>query len=245
MECTVFVPGYTPVGKTVQMRMYGSNVVKVPGKRKDANDAALEAAGKVSGVGESPTSRGFYASHLWHPYFIMGLESAAFELWEDLNRTAPDTVILPLGGGGYLEGIANGFAALRKTGYADRVPKLIGIQSERCKPLHEAFVRGMDDSAEIEAEVGIAEGIAVQRPPRARAVLEAIRSSGGYTVAVNEGEILGAARSLARMGLYAEPTSAVTLAGWRLLDRKDREGAVLILTGSGLKATAKYAEFLQ
>jgi threonine synthase len=73
-------------------------------------------------------------------------------------------------------------------------------------------------------------------------VLEAIRASGGYTVAVDEEEILDAARSLARMGLYVEPTSAVTLAAWRLLEDKDRAGAVLILTGSGLKATAKYAE---
>jgi threonine synthase len=245
MDCTVFVPGYTTEGKTVQMRMYGSKVVKVPGKRKDANDAALEAAGNVSGASDDPAAgRTFYASHLWHPYFIMGLESTAFELWEDLAHTAPDTVILPLGGGGYLEGLAAGFETLKKAGYAERVPKLIGVQSEKCRPLHEAFKRGMDDFAEIEAEVGIAEGIAVQRPPRARAVLEAIRASGGYTAAVDEGEILDAARDLARMGLYVEPTSAVTLAAWRLLEKKDREGAVLILTGSGLKATAKFAESL-
>jgi threonine synthase len=73
-------------------------------------------------------------------------------------------------------------------------------------------------------------------------VLEAIRASGGFTVAVDEGEILDSARDLARMGLYVEPTSAVTLAAWRLLEKKDREGAVIILTGSGLKATSKYAE---
>jgi threonine synthase len=243
MDCTVFVPGYTPEGKTVQMRMYGSKVVKVPGKRQDANDAALEAAAKGSGDSDNSTSRhNFYASHLWHPYFIIGLESAAFELWEDLSRTPPDTVILPLGSGGYLEGLAMGFEALRRAGYADRAVKLIGVQSKRCRPLHEAFTRGMNDFAEIETEMSVAEGIAVQKPPRARAVLGAIRASGGYTVAVDEEEIIDASRSLARMGLYVEPTSAVTLAAWRLLEKKDREGAVLILTGSGLKSTAKYAE---
>jgi threonine synthase len=243
LDCTVFVPGYTPEGKTVQMRMYGAQVVKVPGKRQDANDAAIEAAAIDSGGSDkSAPRRKFYASHLWHPFFIMGLESAAFELWEDLNRTNPDTVILPLGGGGYLEGLSAGFAALGKAGYAARIPKLIGVQSRKCGPLHEAFSRGMDDYADVQTEVSVAEGISVQRPPRARAVLEAIRASGGYTVAVDEEEILDAARSLARMGLYVEPTSAVTLAAWRLLEDKDRAGAVLILTGSGLKATAKYAE---
>jgi threonine synthase len=122
------------------------------------------------------------------------------------------------------------------------VPRLVGVQSKRCGPIHEAFTRGLEDFAGVETGTSVAEGIAVQRPPRARAVLDAIRTSGGYTVAVDEDEIIDASHDLARMGLYVEPTSAVTLAAWRLIDKSDREGAVLILTGSGLKATAKYAE---
>jgi len=229
--CTVYVPEYTPEGKTVQMRMYGSEVLKVPGKRQDANEAAIRASEKS-----------FYASHLWHPYFIMGLKSAAFELWEDLYGTPPDTVILPLGSGGYLEALFQGFDSLRRAGYTGWVPKLIGVQSIRCQPIHRAFEQGYENYAEVDVEVSAAEGIAVQRPPRARAVLEAVRASGGFTVVVGEEEILDASLRLASMGLYVEPTSAVTLAAWRKLERSDREGAVLILTGSGLKSTAKYAD---
>jgi threonine synthase len=231
IECTVFVPDYTPEAKTVQMKIYGARVVKVPGTRQDSSEAAIRSA-----------EMSFYASHLWQPYFIMGLKSAGFELWEDLGGELPRAVILPLGSGGYVEGLHLAFESLRAAGYASRMPRLIGVQSRSCRPLHEAFVRGLEEYAEVQVERSVAEGIAVQRPPRSRAVLAAIRSSGGYTVAVEEQQILDAARRLASIGLYVEPTSAVTLAAWRSLDREDRKGAVLLLTGSGLKA--KYAELL-
>lgn len=231
--CTVYVPDCTQEEKTVQMRMYGTQVIKVPGNRQDANEAALKAA-----------ETSFYASHLWHPYFIMGLKSAAFELWESMGEDVPETIILPLGSGGYLEGLFSGFESLKKAGYLKRTPRLVGVQSVRCQPLHTAFLKGLEDYARVDVEVSAAEGIAVQRPPRARAVLSALRGSGGFTVVVEEEEILDAAERLAAMGLYVEPTSAVTLAAWLRIERKHRNNAVLILTGSGLKATSRYAHLL-
>ena len=44
IACTIFTPEYTPEGKLVQIRHYGSRIVKVAGSRQDANTAALEAA---------------------------------------------------------------------------------------------------------------------------------------------------------------------------------------------------------
>jgi threonine synthase len=103
-------------------------------------------------------------------------------------------------------------------------------------------MRGLADYAQVEPQPTIAEGIAVQRPPRAAAVLTAIRASDGRTVGVSEAEILDATRALFALGLFAEPTSAATLAGWRKLPAAEREGAVLILTGSGLKQTKRLGE---
>lgn len=234
ISCTVFVPGYTPEEKTVQMSMYGTRVVRVPGKRQDASNEALKAA-----------ESSFYASHLWHPFFIMGLMSTAFELWEDLSENIPEAIILPLGSGGNLEGLFTGFRLLRNSGYINKMPRLIGVQSEGCRPIHEAFLSGMDDYAEVDVEKSIAEGIAVQKPPRARAVLGALRESGGFTIAVKDDEIIKASRQLASMGFYVEPTSAVTLAAWHRLDGALRKNALLILTGSGLKATATHSRLLE
>ena len=76
----------------------------------------------------------------------------------------------------------------------------------------------------------------------AAAVLAAVRGSGGRTVGVSEDEILDATKTLFGLGLFAEPTSASVLAGWRKLPPAERDGAVLILTGSGLKQTKRLGE---
>ena len=229
IRCAIFVPGYTPEDKVTQIRMYGAEVIKVEGTRQDTNEAAVKRAGEC-----------FYASHLWHPFFTAGLKSAAYEIWEAADGEVPDTVVVPVGSGGFLEGLYLGFDSLVRAGYADRMPRMIGVQSAACTPIHTAFIQKRDDYADIEAGVTVAEGIAVQRPPRSRAVLSAIAKSGGRTVAVDDGEIMEAARRLSGSGIYVEPTSASTLAGWLKLDPVERRNALLVLTGSGLKATGRY-----
>jgi threonine synthase len=76
-----------------------------------------------------------------------------------------------------------------------------------------------------------------------------VRESGGSVVAVEEAEIVQALRDLARLGLYVEPTAAAAAAGLtRLLASgviRPREDTVLVLTGSGLKASATIGELLK
>lgn len=228
VKCTVFVPSYTPDEKLIQIKMYGADVVKVPGKRQDANDAAIKAS-----------ENSYYSSHLWNPYFAMGFQSAAFEIWEELGREVPSMAVVPIASGGLLEGIYQGFRSLYLWGYTKKIPKIVGVQAERCSPIHTAFEQGLNDFAEIDAQITVAEGIAVQKPPRAKAVLAAIRDTAGFTVSVSEDEIISATWLLFSMGIYVEPTSASTLAGWMKIDQHERENAVLVLTGNGLKETAK------
>jgi threonine synthase len=95
----------------------------------------------------------------------------------------------------------------------------------------------------------VAEGIASAQPTRVREVLRAVRESGGGVVAVDEAEIVEALASLARKGFYVEPTSAAAAAGLgRLLESgaiRPDETTVLVLTGSGLKASARIGELLK
>ncbi len=231
ISCRIFAPDYTPEGKLVQARLCGARVVRVPGPRQAASDAVMAAA-----------ESSYYASHLWNPFFIQGHMSAAFELWEQYGRRVPSAVVVPLGSGGYLEGVYRGFRLLRNAGYADRVPRIFGIQAAACEPLHRAFEAGLGDFMAVETRPGIAEGIAVSRPPRAREVLAAIRESGGRTLSVSEEEILAAHGGLLRTGIYAEPTSAAALAGWMRLSADEREDAVVLLSGNGLKESEKLAK---
>ena len=100
----------------------------------------------------------------------------------------------------------------------------------------------------IEPRPTIAEGTSIARPVRTREVLSAVRRSGGQTVAVSEDEIVAAHGELARAGLYAEPTCASAAAALRRLLREGtvlpNETTVIVLTGSGLKATQRIGELL-
>ena len=70
---------------------------------------------------------------------------------------------------------------------------------------------------------------------RAQAVVEITRQSGGRFVAIDEEFILPGRDSLARLGFYVEPTSALV---WRALEESIPalpDPVVVLLTGSGLK----------
>ncbi len=234
IQCRIFVPDYTPEGKIVQIRYYNAEVVRVAGTRQDTNDAALTAA-----------QNAYYAGHLWNPLFSHGSATIAYELSEFFIESVPPVVMVPLGGGSNIEGIYRGFRDLLRVGKIRQMPKLIGVQSTNCAPIHTAFQQGLTESSIVEIQPTIADGIAVQNPPRSRAVLQALRESGGYTISVEEKEILSALRKLSSMGIYVEPTSASVLAGWKRISLEEQQNAVLILTGSGLKETSKLSSLLK
>jgi threonine synthase len=75
-----------------------------------------------------------------------------------------------------------------------------------------------------------------------------MRESGGGAVLLEEQEIADAALMLARRGVYVEPTCAQAAAAFGKLLAAGRIGAgetsVVVLTGTGLKATPRYAEML-
>jgi len=231
IKCRIFAPAYTPEGKLIQTRLYGAEVVKVPGTRQDTNDAVLKAATTI-----------YYGSHLWNPFFVQGHMSAAFELWEQLRGELPHSIMVPLGSGGYLEGIYRGFRTLQLSGLVRTIPRLIGVQAHNCRPLYEAYFLGLDVGAPVETKPTLAEGIAVSRPPRASAVLEAVRRSGGTILSVSEDSIRTAHALLLRHGFYTEPTSATALAGWLQMPVEERENSIIFLTGHGLKESEKIAQ---
>lgn len=237
IRAKILTPASTSPAKTVQMRAYGAEVEFVPGTRQDTADEAERQAEHI-----------FYASHNWHPFFLQGTKTLAYELWEDLGFRAPDNVIAPTGAGSNVLGCDIGFDELVRSGEIARPPRLFAVQPVNCAPIHAAFVAGGTQPVAIETKPTIAEGTAITKPIRLRSVLEAIRRSGGSTVAVTEEEIIAALRDLARIGIYAEPTSATAAAAYsRLLAAgtiKQEETTVVVLTGSGLKATHRIAEIL-
>jgi threonine synthase len=230
LRARVFVPETASPAKLGQIRAHGAEIVIVQGPRAAATDAAVAAVEAGEAV---------YASHLRQPAFLAGTSTFAYELWEQLGRAAPDAVVVPLGGGTLLLGAHRGFSRLRDAGLIARVPRLVGVQAAACRPLADAFDSGATDAAAMEPGPTLAEGIRIARPPRSPEILAAVRATAGTIVAVSERAIGSALRELLGRGLYVEPTSAVALAGYRLLEA-DRwlapgESIVIALTGHGLK----------
>ncbi|MBV9777168.1 MAG: pyridoxal-phosphate dependent enzyme, partial [Acetobacteraceae bacterium] len=69
MAATIMAPASTSPAKLVQARAYGASLELVPGTRQDTAEAAMRRAEEV-----------FYASHNWHPFFLHGTKTLAYEL---------------------------------------------------------------------------------------------------------------------------------------------------------------------
>ena len=237
LTCRILVPETASYPKIAQIAACGADVVTIRGSRQDVADAA-----------ERMSDEMFYASHNWVPFFVEGTKTLAYELWEQLGFEAPDNVVTPLGYGSNVLGCLRGFDELKRSGEIDRVPRVFGVQAENCAPYYAAWKSGSETLVPGEVKATIAEGIASSKPTRVKEVLEGVRESGGSIVAVGEAEIVEALGELARKGLYVEPTSAAGAAGLTQLiasgEIKPDETTVLILTGSGLKASERIGELL-
>ncbi len=233
----ILMPASTSPDKIVQMRAYGAEIELVSGTRQDVSNAAARQAETI-----------FYAGHNWQPFFLQGTKTLAYELWEDLKFNAPDNVIIATGAGSNIMGCDIGFGELLRRGEIASLPRLFAAQPENCAPLHASFLAGSDDLTPVEVRPTIAEGASIASPVRAREVLGALRRSRGATVALSEAEIEKALFELGRIGLYAEPTSALAAAAFtKLIERgvvQPSETTVVVLTGAGLKTTRRIGELL-
>lgn len=75
MKATIMAPDSTSAAKMIQMSAHGASVELIPGSRQDTADAAVAAHGRGDGSL-------FYSSHNWHPFFLQGTKTLAYELWE-------------------------------------------------------------------------------------------------------------------------------------------------------------------
>jgi threonine synthase len=237
IPCRIYVPAAAPRGKLVQIAVSGADVRMVPGSRQDVTEAALGASGDS-----------FYASHNWHPYFIEGTKTLAFELWEQLRFRTPDNILVPTGYGSNILGLERGFDELERSGETTARPRLFAIQAANCAAFAAAWEAGEDRFVPFAALPTIADGIATPRPVRMAEVLRAVRRSQGSVVTVGEEEIAPALSALGRLGLFVEPTTATAAAALTRLLRdgtiRPDQTTIVVLTGTGLKAAERIGELL-
>ncbi|HEX9096444.1 MAG TPA: pyridoxal-phosphate dependent enzyme, partial [Candidatus Dormibacteraeota bacterium] len=224
IKARVFAPADIVPVKARAIQVLGAELIKVSGPRSAVTQAAVAASREA-----------YDAGHARDDAFLEGTKTIAYELFEELGETLTD-VVTPVGQGTVLIGLAMGFADLVSAGRMERAPRLHGVQAEACAPL----VRGatIGRPAPVVPQASIADGIRIPEPTRTERSYAAVRYSGGRWIAVSEDAIERAWRQAAALGLLMEPTSAAGIAGARVLNLPP--GAVVIITGSGIKAIDRY-----
>jgi threonine synthase len=228
----LFVPEDASPVKKEQIALYGAQLIEVPGPRYASTQAA---------EAYHAQEQSYYASHACNPFTPFAYKSIAYELWEQLGCHAPGMVILPLGHGTQLLGLAQGFHDLLNAGLIEQQPRLVGVQAQSCAPLWRQYHKVYGHGGHASTGSTIAEGINISEPVRANAILEAVRISGGTIVVVDEKTIIGGLQELAARGILVEPTSAVVWpALQQVIHTADNPGPVVLsLTGSGFKTPNK------
>ncbi|MEC7920827.1 MAG: threonine synthase [Chloroflexota bacterium] len=227
MKCHIFVPDQTPLNKKSQIKIFGAELHNVPGPRQNSTIAAKEFCDKTS----IP-----YVSHNYNPYFIEGMKSFAYEIFEEFNDRITD-IVIPVGNGSLLIGAYKGFKELKNQGLINKIPKLHCIQVEGFSPISNKFMN-LDWEFDVNSKT-LAGGIAVSDPPRINQVIDAIKESESECEIVSEEKTLSWHKEIASWGILSEITCAAALAGTeKLLNRgvigKD-SNVIVPITGSGLK----------
>lgn len=237
MKIKIIAPTHTSAAKIAQVRAYGAEVQLVEGPREEAEAEAIRQSQHI-----------FYASHNWHPFFLEGTKTLAYELWEDFGFDVPDNIVMPVGAGSSLLGCHFGFKELMAAGQIDKLPRLFAAQPLNCSPIDASFEAGLDTLVPREVRRTIAEGTAIKKPIRLAEIVASLRETGGRTVAITEAEIVDALKRLGALGFFVEPTCATAAAA---LDKLTEAGliaaderTVVILTGTGLKAAVAIAELV-
>lgn len=223
IQARVFIPPGIPSEKIAQITAYGAELVPVEGTFVQAVERAREEA-----------TRGAYlASTGLNPYFIEGLKTIAFELYEQMG--VPDRIIVPTGTGGLLTAIFKGFQELHRLAVVDRLPQMIAVQSEAVAPIVEGWRSGTEPLPPTVEPKTIATAIMVKVPFNGLSAIAAMNDSGGYGITVSDHQILKAIRALGQEGIFAEPSAAAALAAMEVVEPRPDVRTALIITGSGLK----------
>lgn len=235
-ETIVILPRSADKPVTTQISAYGADAVIADpdpeeGEPADGEDRR-DLLGQLVDTGWIPTINMTSEEYVGIPHGYEGYKTISFEIVDQLG-SPPDVMVVPVGDGDGLYGIWKGFRELSDRDLVEHTPKMVGVQSTERQPLVKSLEKG-----EVVADPG-PQPITTSTDltsvgPHA---VEAVEESNGFAFAVSRDEVERAVMELGEVGLFAEPSSALVLAGVRHLNRnEDVEGTIVpVITGSGIK----------
>ena len=145
MKSVICMPAGAPISKIEATRNYGAEVVLVPGVY---DDAAAEAKRLCQ-------EKGYTFAHPFNdPYVMAGQGTIGLEILEQLPEV--EQIIVPIGGGGLIAGVALAVKHLKPS------CRIIGVQAEGAASMWAS--RNAGKPVELTSVSTIADGIAVKIP---------------------------------------------------------------------------------
>ena len=228
VSATIVMPETAPPYKVNATRSYGAKVIL---KGSVYDDAYVEA------VRLSKESGAYFIHPFDDPYVIAGQGTIGLEISEDLPSV--DTVLVPVGGGGIISGIAIGVKELLQA----RKIKVIGVEPEGDPKLKKALTLGKP--VEVAPKPSLADGVLTKSI--GRLTFQIIREYVDDVLEVDEDEIARAMYLLLeRSKLLAEGAGALPLAAI-LKHGKEIPGnnIVAVISGGNADLTTLYKVILR
>jgi threo-3-hydroxy-L-aspartate ammonia-lyase len=224
LRATILMPKDAPPSKRAATEGYGAEVLEFDRYADDRDAMARDLA----------CERGLTLVHPYDEPFVMaGQGTAGLELLEDVPDL--DVVLVPVGGGGLISGVATAVKAVR------RQARVIGVEPEASPDTQRSLRAGRRERVEIERS--IADGQLLPEPgEQTFAVVSALVDD---VVTVADDEIVATMRFLfERMKIVVEPSGASALAAL-MAGRVALDGARagVVLSGGNVDA-ARFAELV-
>lgn len=244
MQCYVLLPkGKVTDAQIAQPLAHGAKVILLPGTFDDCMRVVqnLTNSGRV-----------FPANSL-NPTRIEGHQATVFLTAQFFSWQLPKWFALPVGNGSNCSSIGKGVRLLKDLGYNERMPRILGCQSEAAAPLSTSWSRSHWDVQEVtvdrwkdfykKVEVGetTATAARIGDPVSRDKVIREVVASDGRMCIAKESDLNEAVRVCGRDGHFVCPQTGTALAGVRdavkrqEIRRSDR--VVVVSTATGLKFT--------
>lgn len=230
IPATIFVPQRAPEPKVAQLLIYGADVRRVRGTYAQAYDLCSR---------ECDANGWYNRNCAINPYLVEGKKTCGLEIAEQTAGREPDWVVVSVGDGCTVAGIAKGLIEMHALGFIGRVPRVLGVQAAGMDPI----VRAFEGDGELPKDVSgttIADSIDVAVPRNWRKALRYVKETNGAFARVTDDEITDAMKAAGRLaGVFAEPAAAAAIAGVKraaadgVIGR--HEDALAVVTGNGLK----------
>lgn len=218
ISATIFMPVGVALPKLQATRNYGAEVVL----RGDGVDRALKSAAEFA-----ESTGAVFIPPFDHADVVAGQGTLGLEILDQVPDL--DTVIVPIGGGGLISGVAS--VLKQRFALDGRTVRIIGVQSENAAAYPPSLNAGI--STEIRVAPTIADGIAVSKPGILN--FEIVKATVDEVITVSDDDIARAMLMLLeRAKLVVEPAGAVAVAAILTGQVKNSGTTVAILSGGNI-----------